>query len=107
MMNMTSVGAFKTSFIDQVLVNQASSNGTMKLSSAFTRKKVRCPELYEPRQHPTRRGFKTKVDCYLSRLSKFPLEIAVAHSRYEMLLWGILEGIPAYVIWFRNRTRFT
>ena len=58
------------------------------------RKKVRCPNLDEPRQHPTRRGFKTKVDCYMSRLLKFPVEVAVAHCKYELLLWGILEGDP-------------
>ncbi len=58
------------------------------------KKKVRCPNLEEPRQHPTRRGFKTKVDCYLSRLMKFPEEVAVAHCPHEMHLWGILEGDP-------------
>lgn len=57
--------------------------------------KLRCPELNDPRQHPTRRGFKTKVDCYITQLHKFEEEPAVAHCVYELLLWGILEGDPA------------
>ena len=56
--------------------------------------KLRCPELYTPKQHPTRRGFKTKVDCYITQLYKFPDAPAVAHCVYELLYWGILEGDP-------------
>ncbi len=56
--------------------------------------KVRCKNLDTPYQHPTRRGFKTKVDCYQTRLTKFPKENAVAHCIHEMLLWGIFEGDP-------------
>lgn len=56
--------------------------------------KVRCSNLDNPFQHPTRLGFKVKVDCYLSRCSKFPNEIAVSHCPAEMLYWGILEGDP-------------
>ncbi len=56
--------------------------------------KVRCNGLGSPRQNPTSRGFKTKVDCYITQLSKFPSEPAVGHSKLEMLYWGILEGDP-------------
>lgn len=56
--------------------------------------KIRCPNLGSPKQHPTRRGFKVRVDCYLSRLSKYLSDIAVSHCRAEMLFWGILEGDP-------------
>lgn len=56
--------------------------------------KVRCSNLDTPRQHPTRLGFKVKVDCYLTRCSKFLNDIAVSHCPTEMLFWGILEGDP-------------
>lgn len=59
-----------------------------------SKKKVRCPALEAPRQHPTRRGFKTKIDCYMSRLVKFPEEVALAHCPYEAWFWGVLEGDP-------------
>ena len=56
--------------------------------------KIRCPNINTPRQFPTRQGFKVMVDCYLSRCSKYPDDMAVSHCLPEMLHWGILEGDP-------------
>lgn len=78
------------------------------------KKKVKCSALEEPCQRITNRGFKTKVDCYITRLIKFPNENAVAHSVYEYLLWGILEGddtvrymVPQSHLFYIGNRRYT